>query len=223
MLNRRSALLLPLLAAACGRDEPVINLPSTPIGFRHLLPLRLNVADVALAEPPPPAGNDLGARLALPPGAAVRQMGSDRLVPAGSTGQAQFSVTQASVLQTGGLVLCQLGCRLDILGDGGRLGFVEASARAQMTLSTSASANTRQRAAEAMLREALGRLNVEFEFQVRRNLRAWLVEASAAGSAPVVPGAVQREDLAPAGPAPIAAPGAAPMAVPGGGVLQLPR
>jgi hypothetical protein len=76
------------------------------------------------------------------------------------------------------------------------VGYVDAAARANMTLPSGVSEATRRRAGEAMLRQALDKLNVELEFQVRRSLRDWLVQATPAGgvalpSAPVV----QREEL----------------------------
>jgi hypothetical protein len=203
MLSRRSALLLPFLALGCAREDPVINLPDTPIGFRHLLPLRLNVAEISIPEANLPAGpTDFGAELPLPPPAAVRQMARDRLFAVGSAGQAIFGVTQAAVLRQRGAVACLLGCRLDVISAlGGRLGFIEASARASMTLPDDVSPTTLRRAGEAVLRDALGKLNVEFEFQARRNLRAWLMESPAgtgtgAGLPAPAPGEVEREDLA---------------------------
>jgi hypothetical protein len=110
-------------------------------------------------------------------------------------------VTQAAVLRDGAGVTCTLACRLDIVAaEGGRQGFIEASARANITLPSSVSATTRQRAGEATLRQALDKLNVEFEFQVKRNLRAWLVEAAPGATGIPAPGpsGVEREALPPA-------------------------
>ncbi len=202
MLNRRLALLLPLLLPACASRDPEIAVPGGPIGFRFLLPLRLNVAEVVVqpAEPAPAPG-DFGASLAVPPARAMRQMAEERLFAMGSAGQAVFGLTQALLLRDNTGVLCALGCRLDIVGaEGGRQGFIEAAARANITLPSSVAPATRQRAGEAMLRQALDRLNVEFEFQVKRNLRAWLVEsAPGAGGVPApARGGVEREVLPPA-------------------------
>ncbi len=202
MLPRRSALLLPFTLLACASRDPEIAVPGGPIGFRHLLPLRLNVAEVMVPEQdPPPAPGDFGASLVLPPGAAMRQMAQDRLFAVGSTGRAVFSVTQALLIRDNTGVLCALGCRLDIAGaEGGRIGFIEAAARANITLPGSVAPATRQRAGEAMLRQALQRLNVEFEFQAKRNLRPWLVETTPGASGLPAPGpsGVEREALPPA-------------------------
>ena len=196
---RRHALMLPLAAtlAACSRD-PEIALPSTPIGFGHLLKLRLNVAEVVLAEGDPPLlPGDFGALMPVTPVEGVRQIGRDRFVAMGTAGQASFSVTQANLLRDNAGVLCILACRVDILAaEGGRVGYVDAAARANMTLSSGVSEATRRRAGEAMLRQALDKLNVELEFQVRRSLRDWLVQATPTGGValPSTP-AVQREEL----------------------------
>ncbi len=202
MPSRRLALLLPLVLPACGSRDPEIAVPGGPIGFRFLLPIRLNVAEVVVQEAePPPAPGDFGATLAVPPARAVRQMAQERVFAVGSSGQAVFAVTQATVLRDATGVVCALGCRLDIVGaEGGRQGFIEAAARANITLPSGAAAATRQRAGEAMLRQALDRLNVEFEFQAKRNLRAWLVETApgAGGMSAPAPGAVEREALPPA-------------------------
>lgn len=200
MPSRRAALLLPLLAAACAQREEPLGPAPRPLGFTHLLPLQLNVAALEIEEtdPPVPPG-DLGASLATPPAAAVRLMAHDRIRTVGTTGQASFRVTQASLLRSGGGLLCQVGCRLDIRGaEGGRVGFVEAQARASQTLPDGASAALVTRTGETLLRRAMDDLNVEFEFRLKQSLRAWLVEALPGSGgllpAPTSPGVV-REDL----------------------------
>jgi hypothetical protein len=50
----------------------------------------------------------------------------------------------------------------------------------------------RARAADQIVRQAMDDLNVEFEFQVRRNLRDWIMTGEP-GAAP--PAAIQQESL----------------------------
>jgi hypothetical protein len=86
-----------------------------------------------------------------------------------------------------------LGCRLDIVGKGGEDGpaFVEAAAQRGVSGADAA----RPRAADLLLRRAMEDLNVEFEFQLRRNLRRWLATVAPAGAA--MPPPVGREELPP--------------------------
>jgi len=188
------ALLLPFVAAGCGGSEPP-PVPLAPIAYRYLTPLPLNVADIVIAPSDPPGGaGDLGATLEPRPAEAVRTMGRDRLTAVGTVGGARFAVTRASLLRGTG-ISCVVGCRLEILGaDGGRLGFVEAEARATATGTEASRADAPAR----LLRRALDDLNVEFEFQLRRNLRAWLVVVppGTVGAVPAPPpGSIAREEL----------------------------
>jgi hypothetical protein len=196
MPNRRAVLLLPLLVAACsGRLDPA-PVPPGPLGFRYLTPLALNVASIEIPEQAPPTTPlDVGAKLSPTAAEAVRIMARDRLVAVGTSGQAVFTVTQAQVMQGRDQLTCLLGCRLEVLSPlGSRLGFVEAAARRAVS---GPDAN-RPRAAEALLRQAMDDLNVEFEFQVRRNLADWLsaaVPGPDGGMAAPGPASVGREDL----------------------------
>jgi hypothetical protein len=195
MPRRRTLLLLPVLATACAGQDPA-PVPSGPIGYRHLIPLPLNVATIEVAEaaPLPPPG-DIGTRLSPSPVEAVRIMGRDRLVPVGTEGQGVFTVTVASLVQGREALSCLLGCRLEVLSPmGSRLGVVEAQSRRGV----SGPDATRPRADEALLRRTLDDLNVEFEFQVRRSLKDWLstVAPNPDGTIPAPgPAPVSREEL----------------------------
>ncbi|QYU70136.1 hypothetical protein J4558_08465 [Leptolyngbya sp. 15MV] len=62
--------------------------------------------------------------------------------------------------------------------------------RRSRSLPDGTSATARQRAAEEIVRQAMDALNVEFEFQIRRVLRAYLVDTTVPA-----PEIVEREDL----------------------------
>jgi hypothetical protein len=192
--GRRVLLLLPALGAACAGPEPASAPPLGPMSWAHLTPLPLDVAslEVAPSSPPPPPG-DVGALLSTPPAEAVRAMARDRLSAVGTTGQAVFLVTEAGVVrERGGALRCALGCRLEITGGEGGPGFMEAAVQR----SVSGAEASGPRAADLLLRRAMDDLNVEFEYQLRRNLRRWLVSAAPAGAAVAPP--VGREELPPA-------------------------
>lgn len=193
--RRRPFLLLPL-AASCARPEAE-SPPLPPPSWTHLTPLALDVASVEVmpTAPPPPPG-DIGARLVPTPPDAVRGMARDRLSALGASGQALFLVTAASVVrERGGALRCSLGCRLEVTGKGAGEGpgFMEATVQRGVSGADAAP----PRAADLLLRRAMDDLNVEFEFQLRRSLRPWLV-ATAPGGAAVAP-PVGREELPAAG------------------------
>lgn len=201
MIARRALLALPAGLAACATPLPVVEGP--PIGYRHLTPLRLDVASITVEDDTPIAGpTDLGRELRPTAAEAVRTMGRDRLFAFGTENTARFVVLRAQVLRVpgpGGQGLfappterldCALSCRLEIRdGNGLRLGFAEANTARTRTLESDPAA--RMAVAETLLRQAMFDLNTEFEFQLRRALRAYLVEGDRA--APPLP--VQREEL----------------------------
>jgi hypothetical protein len=202
MIRRRTALLaLPAGLAACATPVPMVEGP--PIGYRHLTPLRLDVATLTIDEETPIAGpNDLGRTLQPSAAEAVRTMGRDRLFAFGTENTARFVVVRAQVLREAGppaaglfatqgeRLDCQLTCRLEIRNPTGlRLGFAEATAARTRTVESDPA--LRMAVAETLLRQAMFDLNTEFEFQLRRALRAYLVEGDRA--APPLP--VQREEL----------------------------
>jgi hypothetical protein len=203
-IRRRLLLAMPLAAAGCAGGGREANLlPPLVEGYRHLTPIRLNVAEIEIPDPPPGAVR-VDEPVPVRPEREMMRMAQDRLVAMGTGGKARFLVQTAEFrrepLSSGGLasmfagqpgerLTCRLNCRLEIISpEGSRVAFVEAQALRQRTLPDGAEA--RQRAAEELIRQAMEALNVEFEFQVRRVLRDWLVE----GNAPPA-GAVEREDL----------------------------
>lgn len=203
LLMGLTALSLPL--AGCGSTPPPP--PEGPeITYSYLPQLRLNVARIEIDGRTPNAGSGDAGRLLRPtPAEAVRVMGRDRVTAFGTTGVARFIVTRAAILQErlprqsglfaadpGERLAGTLACRLEILGENDRrMGFAEASV--SRTASTESTNAMRERTAIGLLRRMTFDLNTEFEFQVRRALRDWLVEGERA--APPPPGGVVRESL----------------------------
>ena len=223
MLERRTLLLaLPFFAAACASGDPEA-LPPLVTGYRHLTPIRLNVAEIEVPSPDP-ASIRVDEAAPIRPEQEMLRMAQERLSAAGTENQARFLVQTADFLRAplagqGGLaglftgdpgerLSVRLQARLEIVSaEGRRVGFVEADVRRQRSLPDGSTAAERRRAAEEIVRQAMDDLNVEFEFQVRRNLRPWLAEAGGA-PVPIGPGGIEREELrqgepgAPAAPAP---------------------
>jgi hypothetical protein len=200
--RRRMALVLPLLAAACSGGDATPQLQPPP-SYSYLTPLRLNVLDIEVVEPGPTANFRVDPPAPLSPAAQATRMGRDRLVPVGTTGRARFVVDSATLTRevaSGGGVFsqkterlsCAIRVRIEILGaDGRRVGFTEAESRRSATVIDEGPAS-RERAADQIVRQAVDDLNVEFEFQIRRNLRDWIMS----GEPGAVPAAsVQQESL----------------------------
>jgi hypothetical protein len=209
-LPQRRALLigLPALLGACATGAEPDPLPPLVSGYRHLTPLRLNVAEVDIV---PPAAGAVRVEEPAPlrAEAEMRRMAEERLVPMGTAGRARF-ITQVAEFRrerqagSGGMfsgtpgerLSVRMEARLEIASaEGQRVGFVEAQARRQRTLPGGTTDAARRRAAEETVRQAMEELNVEFEFQIRRALRDWLVEGAAAPPPLGGPGGIQREDL----------------------------
>lgn len=205
-MKRRHLLLTPLAGlAACGNPPPPA--PVGPdISYGYLPRLRLNVASVDIDPTDPGTGpGDLGRMLTPSAAEAVRTMGRDRVAAFGNENTARFVASRASIAierlpRQGGLfagdpgerLVCTLAARLEIRDrTERRLGFVEAEVR--RTAPAESTNASRTAVANSLLRRATFDLNTEFEFQVRRGLRDFLVEGERA--APPPPGAVQREAL----------------------------
>ncbi|UPY36524.1 hypothetical protein [Sediminicoccus sp. KRV36] len=201
MPQRRLLLLLPL--AACAGTPPPPQADGPPIGYTHLTQIRLDVSRIDIEDRMPmPGPNDVGRDMQPSPAEAVRIMGRDRLAAFGTEHRARFGVTRAQIIRTrnaagsglfagdpGERLLCQLTARVDILDAGDRrLGFAEASAERSRSVESTAAA--RRAGAESLLRQTMFDLNTEFEFQIRRALRPYVVD----GTAPAPP-PVAREEL----------------------------
>ncbi|MBE9606554.1 hypothetical protein IAI18_16945 [Acetobacteraceae bacterium H6797] len=203
-LTRRAALLLPIAAAACASDPPPP--PPTQPDYSYLSPLRLNVLDIEIMPPENSAQVLVSQPAPLIPAELMQKMARQRIQAVGSSGKARFIVETATLTRTelsGGSAIfgrsapqrlaVMLRCRLEVLGnEGRRVGFAEAEVRRTQTLPDNNSQSDIVRAADSIVRQAMDDLNVEFEFQVRRTLRDWLMEGapSAPSTAPI-----QTEDL----------------------------
>ena len=193
--GRRALLALSLLGvlAGCGGREPPPAPPRLD-GYAYLTPLRLNVAELEVLDTPQDGRADPPAPIL--PAAEVARMGRDRIIPYGTTGRARFVVESASLTRSGDAIAVLLRARVEVLDNDRRVAFAEAEARRGVT-GAGGSGAARARAAETLVIRAMEDLNVEFELQVRRNLRDWLLETTP--NAPVAPigspDGIQRQDL----------------------------
>jgi hypothetical protein len=197
MLSRRALLLLPAALGACASTPPP-RVEGPPISYAHLTQIRLDVSAIVTEDRTPNGGpNDLGRTLQPTAAEAMLIMGRDRLAAFGTENRARFSVTRAQILRArdagrvgafatdaGEQITCQLTARLEILGENDRrLGFAEAQAERSQTAASTP--NERRIVAESLLRQTMFDLNTEFEFQIRRALRPYLIEGTGAPPPPV--------------------------------------
>lgn len=197
---RRSLLLLTLLAGltACAVDTPPPPLAVVQPDYGYLTKLRLNVATLTIDDswtPRADSGMHVESLSAVQPIDALRRMGQDRLVAQGTSGQARFVVTDASILQTRDRLDGSFAVRLEVAtSDGAQSGFAEARV-VRVRMLTGDEADGGRAAAYELTRKMMDDLNVEFEFQVRRSLRAYLLASGENGAVVAPPAAIQSQDL----------------------------
>lgn len=203
---RGAIVLAGLLAASCGSEpppQPAATGLIAPLDFSYLTPLPLNVATIEIEDHFIPLGGppDVSARDPIPPVAALRAMAEQRLKAEGTSGKAVFVINDASLTNQGDVITGTMNVELDIVGaSGARQGFAQATVTRQIAgVSGDLSPVLAQ-----LTRDMMSKMNVEFEFQVRRNLGTWLLPVGAPT------GAVETT--------PLSAPGAPPPPPPGASV-----
>ena len=189
---RRAALLLPLLAAACGPEvsAPAARTSFPPLRYDHLTPIRLDVARIDVDERFVPAPGGLDAQSPVRPADALRGMARDRLLPGGTSGRAVFVIDEASIIGAQGGLNGKMAVHLDVLtADGRRAGFAEAQV-SRRRVGTERGESVHEVLYE-MTRQMMDDMNVEFEYQVRRALRDSVQDTATAPA----PAPVEQQDL----------------------------
>jgi hypothetical protein len=221
-LTRRASLMLPFLLAACGGGKRE-DFP--PLRYQYLPPIRLNVASVDIQQRFYPSGAppDITDRDPVHPIEALRAMAEDRLQALGTSGQAVFAITNASLIRQDEVITCVLAVVLEIYPTPGqRSGFAQAIVSRQHT----GPVDDLRATLYDITKTTMDAMNVEFEYQIRRNLASWLVSATPPpvqqqpldASPPVPPAPIQP---LPGPPAMQAPPGGAPIPLQPPG-MQLP-
>jgi hypothetical protein len=201
---RRAAFVMLLAGCATGSPPPS---PPPPPDFAFLTRLRLDVAEVLTDDRlPPPGPTDRGARAQVTPADYLRAIARDRLIADGTSGRAVATLQRAEVNEVrvptrGSLFTTEVDTRYEgrmalridlVAADGAPGGFAEAEVRRSREVLQNADANARAAVVQAIARDLADAMNVEIEFQVRRSLRAALVN-----DRPTVPEPVQQEQLTP--------------------------
>ncbi len=198
----RCALTLPLAVAACGgRDEPPRSFP--PLTYDYLTKLKLDVARIDIDDSWTPRitadqdGNQIASISPARPLDTLRKMAEDRLIAGGTSGRAVFVIDDASIVATPTDYQGNFAVHLDInTSDGARSGFAQARVTRTRTRTGDEDQGEEHAALYEMVRQMMGDMNVEFEYQVRRSLHDYLQVTSP--SAPE-PAPVESQDLSPPG------------------------
>jgi hypothetical protein len=175
VLTRRFALLLPLAVAACGGEE---EQTFDPLRYNYLPPIQLNVASIAVEQRFVSSGvdPDVSNQDPVPPVEALKAMGNDRLQAFGTANKAVFGILDASLTRQDEAVIGSFAVSLTILDDNGtQLGFAESRVQSRHTGRISDIRPVLYDMTKAMMSD----MNVEFEYQVRRNLKDFLTNAAA--------------------------------------------
>jgi hypothetical protein len=173
-LTRRQALLVPFVLLGCAEREEAFP----PLRYDYLPPIQLNVANIEIeqhfvASGVPP---DVTAEDPAPPAEALRAMATGRLQAFGVSGKAVFTIVNASLTRQGTSIDGVMAVSLAIYGaDGAQAGFAEARVGHNQT----GEIDDTRKALYDITKTMMDNMNVEFEYQVRRNLRAWLTTPAA--------------------------------------------
>lgn len=173
-LTRRNALLLPLGFAACSEPEPVFE----PLRYDYLPPIALNVATIEVEQRFIPSGvpPDVTAQDPEPPADALRAMANDRLKAFGVSGRAVLAILNASLTRQGDDIRADMAVSLTVFAaDGTQGGFAEA----RVEHDRSGHVDHLRSLLYDITKSMMNDMNVEFEYQVRRNLRDWLTSPAA--------------------------------------------
>ncbi|MCA3305941.1 MAG: hypothetical protein ING00_09075 [Roseomonas sp.] len=204
LTKRRAFLAFPLLAA-CATEEAVgPYVPPGPPSYAHLMPLQLKVGTLEIQEAGSGTAFLVDQSAPLQPADVMLRMARDRLSVAGGPGKARFLIQTASLTREGSAsggvfspasetFRCVMRCQVEIISTEDSI-LARASAEAARAVTGPVrDAGGRAALAERAVKLAGQDLNVEFEYQLRRHLRAWLQLVAPPGE--TLPQPVEREAL----------------------------
>ena len=175
MMTRRASLLLPWLLAGCGGRTPRTY---PPLHYSYLTPLRINVSTLQIEQRFVPSGvaPDVSQADPAPPLQALRAMAEDRIQTLGNADLAVFIIEDASLTRQKDTIVGNFAVELDIYNTPTTRA---AYARASVSSTYTGDLDDLPSRLYDMTKDMMDRMNVEFEYQVRRSLGSWLLTAGA--------------------------------------------
>lgn len=204
LTKRRAFLALPVLAA-CANEQPAGPfVPPGPPSYGHLTLLRLKVGTLEIQGPGSGTAFLVDQSAPLQPADVMLRMAQDRLSAAGGPGKARFLIQTASLTREGGAsggvfspasetFRCIMRCQVEIISAEDATLATTSAETTRVVTGPVRDAGERAALAERAVKLAGQDMNVEFEFQLRRHLRAWLQLVAAPGES--LPQPVEREAL----------------------------
>jgi hypothetical protein len=180
-LTRRTLLALPLAMAACeGGDTGSY----APLRYDYLPLIMLNVAGIEIEQLYVPSGQapDVSTLAPVPPVEALRAMAQDRLKAFGTTGRGVFAIQDASLVRRGDTISGSMAVTLTIYAPAA-MGPAAGFAQARVAREVSGRGGSLRSTLYDMVRAMMDQMNVELEYQIRRNLREWLVSTTSSPTA----------------------------------------
>ena len=205
MRRTLAAALAVALLAGCGEDAepPRLSAPESvtaaaaPLSYDYLNKLPLDVSQIVLNDTwsPQSTGGDHIETLADPsPEQALARMVRDRVVAAGGQGQGVVTIEEASLTRVSGQLVGSFSVRVALEGGAADAPPVLAAVSGTRTLTSD---DSEQETANRLVRQLMERMNVELEFQMRRELKTHM---TGGGAPSLSPSEVQTEDLGPVAP-----------------------
>ena len=191
-LARRAVLLSLVALAACGGPAaPVFK----PLDYSYLTKIKLDVGRIDIDDSWAPRGQLRHVENLAPtqPVVAMRRMAEQRLVAGGNAGRAAFTIDDASIIICAGKLEGHFAVHLVLYDAGGnQTGEVKAQVTAARPASNEEDPDAMRTDLDALTRKMMDDLNVEFEYQIRRNLKTAL-QTTAPDAPPPAP--VQAQPL----------------------------
>lgn len=211
-----SALLLvsPMIGlTACSHDEPKTFAPLT---YDYLNPIFFNVGqmDVQNLAGTQRYPRDVTNLSPVLPASALQNMANTRFQARGSAGKAVFTINRASLQEQGhNGIYGQMDATLDIYNSSNKkVGSVQASVNHTYDIDSSKGAASSRANLYDATQKLMQDMNVELEFQIRKHLSSWIVDATGTP----ISGGVQTQDLGKPGAATKATTSATPAAASSG-------